>query len=87
MTIVNNWYNNWGDKIPSFLRMRGTLYNESPGSDAYDSFGIFFDNNLMINRLKNPGSNDILTNDQVADQEESIQNRSDNNYHCTLIST
>lgn len=32
------------------MRLRGTLVNESP-IDGYDSFGIFFDNGLLVNRV------------------------------------
>jgi hypothetical protein len=50
-TLVNQWYNNRGDTIPTFLRVRGSIKLESPIDDSYDSIGLFFDGNLVLDQL------------------------------------
>jgi hypothetical protein len=47
LTIVNNWWNNDGTFIPTFIRLRGKLSNENPeDAGVYDAVGIFFDDNV-----------------------------------------
>jgi hypothetical protein len=48
LQIVNNWLNNQGDLLPSFLLASGSITNPSV---TYDSVALFFDDGVLLQSL------------------------------------
>lgn len=58
-SIVNNYQNNYGNIIPSFIKILGNYTSGSEIDNTFDNVGVFFDGAFVMDRYVTPDVSQI----------------------------